>query len=265
MKFLKNLILYSVGCIICGKPTKAAICSQCIKKFVFSIPQDLINREFIFYKDKPSQNLIDNTYFLSPYKYTYVSKTLFNSIKRRNNRVGLWAIKEIFDYYINLDPFNLFKNLTAVFENNLLFVFVIPSNPKSKYLRNLNITNYIARFFITYLIQKYNTKVIKCSNIVNLNKNAKLQKKLNKLQRLTQAKDKIQINKTLCITCIKGYTSAITSYNISVLIIDDVTTTGATLFYAKQKINNCLKHIFKQNIKFILFTMFNVDIKKQTA
>ena len=265
MNFFKNLILYSVDCIICGKPTKTAICSQCIKKFVFSIPQDLVNRRFVFYKNKPLINSQHNTYFLSPYKYTYISKALFNRIKRHNNRVGLWAIKEIFYYYINLDPFNLFKNLTAVFENNLLFVFVIPSNPKSKYLRNLNITNYIARIFITYVVQKYNTKIVRCANVIDLNKASKLQKKLNKLQRLTQAKDKIQINKTLCITCIKGYTPATTSYNISVLIIDDVTTTGATLFYAKQKINNCLKHIFCQKIQFILFTIFNVDIKRQTA
>lgn len=206
MKILNTIldVLFPVNCVICKKE-KVILCEKCL----FLCPQT----------EKECAKWI---YPLYDYRNIIIKKTLW-FLKYRNKKNIAKVFAQIMHKFIleELSDLSSFEN----FKNPILIP--IPLSKKRQKERGYNQAELICEELL-YLSPNNNSTLksdfILEKNILIKNKDTKHQANIkNRSERLLNLKDSFTINK-----------EAISIKNRNIILIDDITTTGATLNEAKK-------------------------------
>lgn len=204
-------------CVTCQTPGYK-ICPACTKKIEILEYQNCIICEGLTLDGKTHeackiQNPYTPTQAVSTYNYTSVVKNLILTAKKNFNTSKLLEV--------------LIKNPNCINNLHLLksFDFIVPIPPSSAIFKNKSIdhTNFIA----TEISKITNTPIINLfSNFLNPNS----QKSNNRLNRFANVKSMAINPKYLNYTNISDLNQSF--YNKQFLIVDDITTSGASILYA---------------------------------
>lgn len=203
--FILNLIFIPT-CFYC-ESLGYHICHKCQKNLTYcDFPMCIVCESLTINGITHKYCKNENPYNPDSYNYTYIYNTLAKKliIYTKGSYGGYSKLKYFLDY----------KNFYTLLENFEIEVFVpIPPSVKSNRLQDITL----------YIAQNLNIKKLPIKSVLR-EKNVKIQKNLSREDRFKNATNKYEF--------ISKYKNIIKGKNI--LIIDDVSTTGASLLNASK-------------------------------
>lgn len=216
-------LLYPPVCAFCGKLDEEFLCEECKKK-IEQLQRVTIEKQKnkLEYKDRITKNeKINKNYDEHIYMFKYDE----------------YIREKILNYKFNEKSY-YYKTFVKILLNNKKIcekiksydiIISVPIHNKRKKQRGYNQTELIAREIAKKLQIEYKNILIKTENTIP-------QSKLDKKQRIQNAKNKYKINQKILNKEEKKY------INKKILIFDDIFTTGST-------VNECAKKLRLLNFK----------------
>lgn len=197
-------LIYKQKCVGCGcSKDNVLLCKNCKKSIEFSTVYQ--------------QGFFENVKIFSAFPYKDIPKKLVHQLKF-NHKKGVSKILAalLYEYFLKTE---LSKNDIKNF-----IIIPVPSHKQRVSIRGYCQTNLICEEFSRISDVKFNTEILKKI------KNTKPQFKLNSKERRENLKDSFSL-------CLNNYNGE------NILLIDDITTTGATLqeiikLFKKENITN---------------------------
>ena len=242
-EFLDSLYPKGITCLNCGRELnkKAYLCDKCLEglikiKYACKKCGNPTNSQTELCDDcKNKQRFFDKA--ISPFEYSKTAQSLIYKLKYNKEKY----IAEVFADYL-VDCFLLNK-----LEKSIDIVTCVPLNDKRQKERGYNQAEEIGKEFVKKLINK-NIEIAEDYGIIKRIKNTPTQTKLSKKER------KINLEKTFKLNCKKSYIK-----NKSILVIDDIFTTGATM----EEISKLLKQANIRNIYCLTVCHTNINNYKK--
>ena len=196
------------SCAGCGR-WGTGLCPTCRRRFQFyTPPADILFGDGNFW-----------THTHAFYTYNIYARKILSKYKTKGAKIFEKGIKDLIADYVRLDPFDIFTRIRLSIPKSTTVLTYIPPTPRKRFLRLFDHIAPIAKFLAKLL----SIRLVETLGM----KNKPDSKSLHYLERVSHTKQSLYFYDNPA-------TLGTPSHISHVVVIDDVTTTGSTLYFAEK-------------------------------